>query len=222
MRQWSDGVRRQADAAFGAIEQALADLGEADRVLAETLLEERGTCYGRIEELGRSRVHAAKTRLHGDYHLGQVLVAQNDFYILDFEGEPARPLEERRAKLSPLKDVAGMLRSFDYAAWSAAFHFGEMHPSSQSSVLALALWWRDAVQAAFLEAYRETIAGCPSHPDAAGKAQVLLDLFLLEKALYEVCYEAANRPGWLRIPLKGVAGLLHLEREETDQDHGPD
>jgi maltose alpha-D-glucosyltransferase / alpha-amylase len=222
MRQWSEGVRRQADAAFRAIEQALAGLGEADRALADTILQERGTCHERIDGLGRSKVHAAKTRLHGDYHLGQVLVAQNDFYILDFEGEPARPLAERRAKLSPLKDVAGMLRSFDYAAWSAAFRLGEMHPGSQDPALVLARWWRDAVQGAFVEAYRETIAGCPSYPGSVAEAQALLELFLLEKALYEVCYEAANRPGWLRIPLNGVAGLLHIEREETDQAHGPD
>jgi len=222
MRQWSEGVRRQADAAFQAIEQALAGLEDADRALADNLLRSRETCYERIEAMGRASVHAQKTRLHGDYHLGQVLVAQNDFYILDFEGEPARSLEERRAKLSPLKDVAGMLRSFDYAAWSAAFRLGEMHPGSYEPVLILAHWWRDAVRAAFLEAYRETIAGCPSYPEAADQAQALLDLFLLEKALYEVCYEAANRPAWLRIPLKGVAGLLHLERDETDPSHGTD
>jgi maltose alpha-D-glucosyltransferase / alpha-amylase len=222
LRSWSAGVRRQADAAFQAIEQALASLGEADRQLPELLLEQRAACNARIDQLGRTGIEAAKTRLHGDYHLGQVLVAQNDFYILDFEGEPARPLEERRAKLSPLKDVAGMLRSFDYAAWSASLHFAEVHPGSEDLVLGLAQRWRESVEAAFLDAYRETITGCPSYPEDADQAQALLDLFLLEKALYEICYEAANRPGWLRIPLRGVAGLLSLEHQRGDQGHGTD
>jgi maltose alpha-D-glucosyltransferase / alpha-amylase len=143
-----------------------------------------------------------------------VLVAQNDFYILDFEGEPARPLEERRAKTSPLKDVAGMLRSFDYAAWSAVLIQAEFDPNSMAVVLALAERWRQSTESAFLEAYRATIEGCISYPEDEGEARQLLELFLLEKALYEICYEAANRPGWLTIPIKGVAGLLATE------DHG--
>ena len=121
-------------------------------------------CLARIEALTGPPVAAAKTRIHGDYHLGQVLVAQNDFYILDFEGEPARPLAERRAKSSPLKDVAGMLRSFDYAAWTAVMTLTEVHPGSGELVRALAEAWRKATEDAFLRAYRETIAGCPSYP----------------------------------------------------------
>jgi maltose alpha-D-glucosyltransferase / alpha-amylase len=222
MTAWAEGVRRQADAAYHAIGQAIASVAEADRALVQAVLDARDACDARIEQLSRQTIHAAKTRLHGDYHLGQVLAAQNDFYILDFEGEPARPLAERRAKMSPLKDVAGMLRSFDYAAWSAAQHLSEMHPGSGDLVVGFAHRWRDLVQAAFLESYRETIAGCRSYPDDPTEAQALLDLFLLEKALYEICYEAANRPGWLRIPIQGVAALLNLETTEGDQGHGTD
>jgi maltose alpha-D-glucosyltransferase/alpha-amylase len=147
-----------------------------------------------------------------------VLVAQNDFYILDFEGEPARPLAERRAKSSPLKDVAGMVRSFDYAAWAAVTNLADIDTGSVSLVRTLAETWRRATVQAFLGGYRETIVGCPSWPDDERAAQRLLDLFLLEKALYEVCYEAANRPNWIRIPLKGVTNLLAAEAPPDDQE----
>ena len=118
----------------------------------------------------QGEVAAVKTRIHGDYHLGQVLVAQNDFYILDFEGEPARPLAERRAKSSPLKDVAGMLRSFDYAAWTAVTAWPRRIRAAPPS-WRLAEAWRRATEQAFLDAYRETIAGCPSYPENALEAR---------------------------------------------------
>ena len=143
-----------------------------------------------------------------------MLVAQNDFFILDFEGEPARPLAERRAKSSPLKDVAGMLRSFDYAAWAAVMSLTEVDPGTGEVVRALAEAWRAATTTAFLGGYRETIAGCPSYPEDAAEADRLLNLFLIEKALYEICYEAANRPLWVRIPLRGVSSLLELEASD--------
>jgi maltose alpha-D-glucosyltransferase/alpha-amylase len=218
LERWGDALRDQAAAAFRALEQALPRLADDDRARAEALLGRRDSCATRIDVLTGSEVGAAKTRVHGDYHLGQVLVAQNDFYILDFEGEPARPLAERRAKTSPLKDVAGMVRSFDYAAWAAVTNLADIDSGSVALVQSLAETWRRATQQAFLEAYRETIAGCPSWPDDARAAQRLLDLFLLQKALYEVCYEAANRPSWIRIPLKGVSNLLAVEAQPDDQD----
>jgi maltose alpha-D-glucosyltransferase/alpha-amylase len=218
LENWRQAVRHQADAAFKALEQALPRLTDEDRERVEALLSRRDACYGRIDALTESGIGAAKTRIHGDYHLGQVLVAQNDFYILDFEGEPARPLAERRAKSSPLKDVAGMLRSFDYAAWAAVMNLADLDAGSTAVVRELAEAWREATERAFLEAYRETIAGCSSWPDNEVEAGRLLDLFLLEKALYEICYEAANRPNWIRIPLKGVINLLDLEATPDDQD----
>jgi maltose alpha-D-glucosyltransferase/alpha-amylase len=217
LRNWHRAVRRQADATFKALRQALPKLEGTDRDQVQALLSRRDDCYGRIEALTAQDVAAAKTRVHGDYHLGQVLIAQNDFYILDFEGEPARPLAERRAKSSPLKDVAGMLRSFDYAAWAAFTSLAEAHPAGAAVVLTLADSWRQATGQAFLDTYRETIAGCPSYPEDAADAGRLLDLFLLEKALYEICYEAANRPTWIGIPLKGVTSLLELEASPDGQ-----
>jgi maltose alpha-D-glucosyltransferase/alpha-amylase len=146
--------------------------------------------------------------VHGDYHLGQVLVVKDDFHILDFEGEPARSLEERRAKGSPAKDVAGMLRSFDYAAWAATMRLGELEKESAARALPEAVAWRNAACAAFLDAYKAEMEGVPSWPADEEAAQRLMHLFLLEKALYEIRYEAANRPGWLGIPVRGLASVL--------------
>jgi maltose alpha-D-glucosyltransferase/alpha-amylase len=218
LERWRHALRKQAEAAFRALEHALPRLVDGDRAHAEALLARRDASDARIAALTGSEISAAKTRIHGDYHLGQVLVAQNDFYILDFEGEPARPLAERRAKSSPLKDVAGMMRSFDYAAWAAVTNLADVDTGSVALVETLAENWRQATERAFLGAYRETIAGCPSWPEDEGAAQRLLDLFLLEKALYEICYEAANRPNWIRIPLKGVTNLLAREAAPDDQD----
>jgi maltose alpha-D-glucosyltransferase/alpha-amylase len=147
-----------------------------------------------------------------------VLVAQNDFYVLDFEGEPARALAERRAKSSPLKDVAGMLRSFDYAAWASVMILTEVDAGGGEIIRSLAEAWRKATEDAFLGAYREIIAGAPSYPEDPEEAARLLDLFLLEKALYEICYEAANRPHWVRIPLKSVTSLLKLEGTDDGEN----
>ena len=148
-----------------------------------------------------------RSRIHGDYHLGQVLIAQSDVAIIDFEGEPGRSLAERRGKSSPLRDVAGMLRSFDYAASMALdLHRASMGEASPRAEARAALW-RDETTAAFLAAYREAVAGAATAPDDALGA-ALLDLFLLQKAIYEIDYELGNRPAWVRIPLRGVLALL--------------
>ncbi|MGH7727530.1 MAG: maltose alpha-D-glucosyltransferase [Vulcanimicrobiaceae bacterium] len=152
----------------------------------------------------------AQTRIHGDYHLGQILVVADDFAILDFEGEPSRTLAERRGKASPLRDVAGMLRSLDYAANAALLRLRDDRRDDPAS-RALARDWQARASRAFLGGYRESIAGCPSFPSDPTLAQALLDLFLLEKAAYEIAYELANRPAWLRIPLEGLRALLDGE-----------
>jgi maltose alpha-D-glucosyltransferase/alpha-amylase len=156
----------------------------------------------------------AKTRLHGDYHLGQLLVAKGDILILDFEGEPLRSLEERRAKGSPAKDVAGMLRSFDYAAWAGVFRFAESDPGALEQLLPAALGWRALAQGALMEGYREAIGDAPSWPADKGEADRLVRLFTIQKIFYEVAYEAANRPAWLRIPLSGILDLFGNDRRQ--------
>jgi maltose alpha-D-glucosyltransferase/alpha-amylase len=151
-----------------------------------------------------------KIRIHGDYHLGQVMVAQNDFYIIDFEGEPRRPLAERREKDMALRDVAGMLRSFDYAARAALEQVVQAQPDRAADLERLVNVWRDLSSARFLQGYMDTIAGSHAHPSDPAAADALLRLFVLEKALYEIQYELANRPAWVAIPLRGAAQLLAL------------
>ena len=155
---------------------------------------------------GRGGGATLKTRYHGDYHLGQVLLSKNDFLITDFEGEPARALEERRAKHCALRDVAGMLRSFSYARWTVAMHANSMDHAGDGRLDALLVQWERDTRRVFLQAYEQAVSGSGlygSFPAARG----LLELFELEKALYELRYEINNRPGWVRIPLQGILAL---------------
>src|SRR5690606_8730995 len=122
------------------------------------------------------------SRIHGDYHLGQVLVSKDDVSIIDFEGEPQRPLHERRAKTSPLRDVAGMLRSFDYLAWAALGRRRETLGEEVEEETARAFAWRDQASRDFLDAYMEHAAGTPTHPVEPQTAAALIRLFTIQKA----------------------------------------
>ncbi|CAN5252453.1 maltose alpha-D-glucosyltransferase [soil metagenome] len=208
MRRWHRDARRQARNAFSMLRKARRKLDPVVAERADELLERRHECLARIDAAVQGRIDAAVTRLHGDYHLGQVLIVENDIYIIDFEGEPARSLEDRRRKSSPLKDVAGMLRSFDYAAAVALNQQAEQHAGSASNLDELTQTWRAAVRAVFLEAYRAGAAGSAGFPEDPVRFGRLLDLFVLEKACYEICYEAANRPKWLGVPIGGVLDIL--------------
>ena len=148
-----------------------------------------------------------KTRRHGDFRLAQVLVAKGDVMLVDLEGESLRPLDERRAKALPLTDVAGMLRSFDQAAWASVLRFAEADPLAFEQLLTPALAWRDLARAAFLEEYRMAIAGCPSWP-GDDAADALLRIILMGSKFREVMRELADRPSWARVPLRGLVDLL--------------
>ncbi|ABA57343.1 trehalose synthase [Nitrosococcus oceani ATCC 19707] len=162
--------------------------------------------------LNSSILQTVKTRYHGDYHLGQVLVAEDDLVIIDFEGEPARPLRERRKKHSPLRDVAGMLRSFNYAAVVALRHCTAERPEDQVLLMPLLHAWEQQAREYFLTGYREGMRDCPSYPVDSEQAHDLITLFTLEKALYELRYELDNRPAWVEVPLRGL--LAFLEEDE--------
>jgi maltose alpha-D-glucosyltransferase/alpha-amylase len=158
-----------------------------------------------IESAVLPRGTVLKTRHHGDFHLGQVLLHENDFVIIDFEGEPERPLAERRDKHSPLRDVAGMLRSFDYAQWSA-LRASAKSAEDYGKLLPLATAWQAEARRAFLAAYTAAASDSglyASFEDVAG----LLRLFELQKALYELRYEINNRPEWIHVPLAGIRAL---------------
>ena len=148
-----------------------------------------------------------RIRIHGDYHLGQVLRVKTDFVILDFEGEPARSLAYRRSKQCALKDVAGMLRSFGYAAYATLINYTARHPEDLATLEPWARFWERSVAAEFLRAYRQAAQGADFLPADESDFQNLLDAFLLDKALYEVLYELNSRPAWVRIPLMGIMSL---------------
>jgi maltose alpha-D-glucosyltransferase/alpha-amylase len=159
----------------------------------------------RLAEAGRGTL---LTRIHGDFHFGQVLVAHGDAYIIDFEGEPVRELEERRAKTSPLRDVAGLLRSLDYAAVSASMSEEDVSSQSFSDTRRSLLEdFHAGAEKAFLDSYWGVIAEAPHLGFSEDRRGRLLDLFLLEKAAYEIQYEASNRPRWLAIPLRGLSKI---------------
>jgi maltose alpha-D-glucosyltransferase/alpha-amylase len=205
---WAERVRLDVGASLDQLADALAHLPEPIRPQAEALIGKRTELEMLARNLRPSGLQVVKIRYHGDYHLGQVLVSGSDFVIIDFEGEPARTLAERRRKGCPLRDVAGMLRSFDYAAAIAGSRAHGESPVACAALAQLTQTWRHQVKAAFLEGYREGIADCPACPQDLAQADKLIRLFLLEKALYELRYELANRPLWVHIPLDGLTELL--------------
>ncbi len=206
-------VKAQLDKAFAVLQQTDSDNGEI-REMAARLQLQKGGLEALIDRLAASAVGALRTRIHGDLHLGQVLVASGDVYLVDFEGEPARTLEERREKNSPWRDVAGLIRSYDYAAYFSA-NSGPSDLSEQAIAHRQRLLERYVPESreAFLRAYRALA------PDSTA-ADALLDLFTLEKATYEICYEAANRPAWLVVPLRGLNALAARLLTPAQQQKG--
>ncbi len=200
-------IDAQINHTLDALKLRMATLKDLTADDAATILSRRIELFARAHVITGTRASGKLIRIHGDYHLGQVLRAKNDFVLLDFEGEPARTLEERRRKQCPLKDVAGMLRSFSYAAYSGLDAYVQRHPDRQRALEPWARLWQNAVSAEFLRAYRTTIAVREDLLPEPAQAESLLSAYLLEKALYELLYELNNRPGWVRIPLAGILSL---------------
>jgi maltose alpha-D-glucosyltransferase/alpha-amylase len=206
IKAWKALIEEELDASLKALEAATPSLKDAARAAAERLVRQRKRLCDRIRHAALPERGVAKTRFHGDLHLGQVLVAQDDFVIVDFEGEPARPVAARRAKSSVLRDVAGMLRSFGYAAHAARLKCQPDALSNDAALATVAEWQRGATHH-FREGYLKATAGLESVPADASAFQATLDLFLIEKALYELRYELAQRPDWVAIPLNGLLEL---------------
>jgi trehalose synthase-fused probable maltokinase len=178
------------------------------RGTAEKLAGRESEIAARFNTALREPIRAMRTRIHGDYHLGQVLRTESDFVIIDFEGEPARSIEERRVKRSPLQDVAGMLRSFHYAAFAPLL--GEDRVQGDD-VARMGIWaeaWNSWVAERYLAKYFATAKGAPYLPATQAEIQTVLELHLMEKAIYELGYELNNRPTWVGIPLQGISKLL--------------
>jgi maltose alpha-D-glucosyltransferase/alpha-amylase len=202
-------LHQHASSVLDALKERVPYLPDDVLEIAAAVLSQRTRILDHFKALRPETIPTWRTRVHGDYHLGQVLKVKTDFVILDFEGEPARPLSARRAKQSPLKDVAGMLRSFSYAAYSGLINFSARRAGDRASLEPWARLWERCVAAEFLRAYRQTAKGVVFMPENTENFRKLLDIFLVDKVLYEVLYELNARPDWVRIPLMGVLSL-HL------------
>jgi maltose alpha-D-glucosyltransferase/alpha-amylase len=195
---------------FAKLRRHLDAMPADTRALAQAVLDRRADVDARLRRIHRHKIEAARVRTHGDFHLGQVLVAAGDFLFIDFEGEPARPLAERRRKRSPLRDVAGLLRSFDYAA-AAALRSERLRPEDAVRLVPWARAWAQWVGAACLDGWRQGAEGAVFLPADDESFTTLLEFHLLEKCIYEIGYELDNRPDWLPIPLRGLLDLLDVE-----------
>lgn len=209
-------IRVRGESALAALRDNLAQLPPDVESIARQVLErmkaERPASAGWWDsqppaEAGRSAL-SFKIRCHGDYHLGQVLRVEDDYVIIDFEGEPMRTVAQRRAKQSPLKDVAGMIRSYHTAAYAGLFAFTPDQPEAFARLRPWAELWFQWVSAAFLRDYRAGARGQSFAPEDASAFAELLDAFMLEKNFYELHYELNNRPDWVRIPLRGILRLF--------------
>jgi maltose alpha-D-glucosyltransferase/alpha-amylase len=200
-------IHQHASRVLDVLKESVPFLPDEVVEIAATVLSRRRRILDYFGALKSASFRTQRIRIHGDYHLGQVLRVKTDFVILDFEGEPARPLEYRRSKQCPLKDVAGMLRSFSYAAYASLINYSARHSEDLTRLEPWAQLWERSAAAAFLHAYRETAQGAEFLPADTSDFRKLLDVFLLDKALYEVRYELNDRPAWVRIPLMGIMSL---------------
>jgi maltose alpha-D-glucosyltransferase / alpha-amylase len=201
-------MRKLAAQTFRLLLQRLQALPEAQREEARKAHMLERQVLDRFRSVLQLKITALRTRVHGDYHLGQVLYTGRDFVIIDFEGEPARPLRERRIKRSPLRDVAGMLRSFHYAAYGALMGRTATAVARPEDLAPWANRWYATVSSVFMKTYLEVAAHAPFLPQGREELMTLLDAYQLEKAIYEMAYELNNRPDWLGIPVRGILSML--------------
>jgi len=193
---------------FRLLEESRRELSGETAALAGDIIDRREDILQHMRRITGKKISAKKIRIHGDYHLGQVLFTGKDFVIIDFEGEPARALSERRLKRSVLRDVAGMIRSFHYAAF---FGFLRNHSYEGEDQELLEKWlqiWYHQISRIFFHSYLHTVEEAEFLPQDQDELGLLLDAFLLEKAVYEVGYELNNRPHWTIIPLKGISTIM--------------
>ena len=191
---------------FEFLEKKIDNLPEKFRAEAKEIVTAEKEILAREKRLLDRKTNAAKIRIHGDYHLGQILSTGKDFVILDFEGEPARPMSERKLKRSPLRDVAGMMRSFQYAAYSALWQ-PAMRPEDVPFLERWANLWYREMSSVFLQSYLQTTADALFMPQSED-LPIMLEAYLLDKAVYEIGYELNNRPDWVVIPIRGIKHIL--------------
>jgi maltose alpha-D-glucosyltransferase/alpha-amylase len=202
------GLQSLVRSTFNNQSRNLANLSSEIRREAEEVLSLKDTILEVFRNIYNRKIDVVKIRIHGDYHLGQVLFNGKDFFITDFEGEPARSYSERRLKRSPLRDVAGMIRSFHYAAYGGLFLDNQIRKEDISRLVPYAEQWYHYMSGFFMKAYLETVEGSGFIPKAKEDMHTLMTTFLLEKAIYELNYEMNNRPDWVVIPLRGIQELV--------------
>jgi maltose alpha-D-glucosyltransferase/alpha-amylase len=209
-RSLYQAIRTGAVRVLDLLRERLPHLPERSASEAGALLERREALLEAIRTIVGERIGGMRIRCHGDFHLGQLLCTGNDFTIIDFEGEPARSLGERRLKRSPLRDIAGMLRSFDYAVHHPLLGGGERGIRDEDVPLLepWACFWRQWVSSAYLRVYLPAVSEKGLVPAETDELERLLRALLLDKAIYELHYELNNRPDWVRIPIRGILDLL--------------
>jgi maltose alpha-D-glucosyltransferase/alpha-amylase len=210
---WIKQAMRRADRVQEALKTRRDSLSEADTAMVESLLASMPDLEARLRELLPDPVKGRKIRHHGDFHLGQVLIVKDDVSIIDFEGEPRRSMADRRKKAPAARDVAGLLRSIDYSTTAALERALKSAPDEHGKIARALDIWRERSAATFVDTYRKTVEGHSLWPANARKADRVLDFFLLEKAFYEIGYELAHRPEWLRVPLSGILRILSVKQE---------
>jgi maltose alpha-D-glucosyltransferase / alpha-amylase len=216
VKKWGETVAQLVEAALAALTESRSRLTADDAAALDEVLADAAGRDEWIRSLADLSEEILISRYHGDYHLGQTLVVQNDLYIVDFEGPPQLSLEERRHKHSIVRDVACMLRSFDYAAWTALDNAIQNAADRRNELREAVLQWRRQVNEHFLDTYLAAIGDCPLWPPDETSARKLLSLFLIEKAALEIEYEIGNRPSWAGVPLTGLRSLLH-DRQTADR-----
>ncbi|QJD94424.1 maltose alpha-D-glucosyltransferase [Mucilaginibacter robiniae] len=203
--------------AFQSLSKNIKQLTGEVRAEAEEVLGMKDEILAILKKIYSRKIDVTKIRIHGDYHLGQVLFTGKDFLILDFEGEPARSYSERRLKYSPLRDVAGMIRSFHYAAYGSLFLDNQIREEDINKLIPYVEQWYHYMAGFFMQSYLDKAKGQAFVPKDVEDLDILLQTFLLQKAVYELNYELNNRPTWVMVPLRGIKSIVMKNRLQTAQ-----
>ncbi len=207
-RSLYSGLQSLVRSTFQSLSKNLKKLPVETRKEAEEVLQMKDDILKELKKIYSKKIDVTKIRIHGDYHLGQVLFTGKDFYILDFEGEPARSYSERRLKRTAIRDVAGMIRSFHYVAFGSLFLDNQIREEDINKLIPFVEEWYHYMSGFFIKSYLETVKGSPIVPKDKADLQILLNTFLLQKAIYELGYELNNRPAWVMIPLRGIKSIM--------------
>ncbi|HBG06998.1 MAG: maltose alpha-D-glucosyltransferase [Geobacteraceae bacterium GWC2_58_44] len=206
-------MRSRAKKTLDLLRRNLSGIPQQLRPEAEALLASEHDILEVLQTFMIRKFSTLKTRIHGDYHLGQLLYTGNDFFVIDFEGEPVKSLSERRIKQSPLRDVAGMMRSFYYAAYAVLMQRTQVREEDVPYLVPWVQAWYRYNAGIFLASYQKSVAGSSFMPKEQEEADIMLHTFMLDKALYELGYELNNRPEWVSLPIRGIMELLAADKK---------